>query len=288
MTNNKNMSSKILSAAVVGLDAELIEVEADTSSGPLGAFSIVGLPDIAVSESRERVRIAIKNSGLNFPRVKVTVNLAPADLKKQGPSYDLPIAISILKATNKIFVRQPLDSCLFVGELALDGQLRPINGILSIALMARKRKIKTIFAPIANAGEAKLVKDLNVIAINNLAELIEHLEGKKILEPAVPSEFNFSNIKILFDMAHIKGQEHVKRAMEISAAGAHNMLMSGPPGSGKTLIARTMPSILPDLTIEEALELTKIYSVAGELPANTALITSVLSALLITLLQALP
>ncbi|MEK7202992.1 MAG: magnesium chelatase domain-containing protein, partial [Patescibacteria group bacterium] len=136
------MSSKILSAAVVGLDAELVEVEADTSSGPLGAFSIVGLPDIAVSESRERVRIAIKNSGFRFPRVKVTVNLAPADLKKQGPSYDLPIAISILKATNRIFVSQSLDNCLFVGELALDGQLRPINGVLSIALMARKQKIE--------------------------------------------------------------------------------------------------------------------------------------------------
>ncbi len=268
------MSSKILSAAVVGLDAELVEVEADTSSGPLGAFSIVGLPDIAVSESRERVRIAIKNSGFRFPRVKVTVNLAPADLKKQGPSYDLPIAISILKATNRIFVSQSLDNCLFVGELALDGQLRPINGVLSIALMARKQKIETIFTPVANVGEASLVKNLNVIAINNLAELVGHLEGKKILKPTVPSEFNFSNAEILFDMTHIKGQEHVKRAMEIAAAGAHNMLMSGPPGSGKTLIARTMPSILPELTLEEALELTKIYSVAGELPANTSLITS--------------
>ncbi|MFH1233118.1 MAG: YifB family Mg chelatase-like AAA ATPase [Patescibacteria group bacterium] len=268
------MSSKILSSAVVGLDAELVEVEADTSSGPLGSFSIVGLPDTAVSESRERVRIAIKNSGFKFPRVKVTVNLAPADLKKQGPSYDLPIAVSILKATHGIFATQPLTDCLFVGELALDGQLRPINGILSIALMAQKQKIKTLFVPIANAGEATLVKDLNVIAINNLAELINHLEGKKILKPATPSEFNFSNTKIFFDMTHIKGQEHVKRAMEIAAAGAHNMLMSGPPGSGKTLIARTMPSILPDLTLEEALELTKIYSVAGELPADTALVTS--------------
>lgn len=268
------MSSKILSAAVVGLDAELVEVEADTSSGPLGVFSIVGLPDMAVSESKERVRSAIKNSGFKFPKRKVTINLAPADLRKQGPSYDLPIAISILKTTNKIATTQLFDDCLFVGELALDGQLRPINGILSIALMAQKKKIKTIFVPIVNAGEANLVKGLNVIAIKNLAELVEHIEGKKILEPVILNEFNFTNTEILFDMAHIKGQEHVKRAMEIAAAGAHNMLMSGPPGSGKTLIARTLPSILPDLILEEALELTKIYSVAGELPSDTSLITS--------------
>ncbi|MEK7558114.1 MAG: YifB family Mg chelatase-like AAA ATPase [Patescibacteria group bacterium] len=268
------MSSKILSAAVIGLEAELIEVEADTSSGPLGFFSIVGLPDTAVSESRERVRSAIKNSGLKFPKVKVTVNLAPADLRKQGPSYDLPIAISILKATNRIVVKQELSECLFVGELALDGQLRPVNGILSIALMAQKKKIKTLFVPVKNAGEANLVKGLDVFAINNLTELVEHLEGKKILKTAAPCEFDFSNVEILFDMAHIKGQEHVKRAMEIAAAGAHNMLMSGPPGSGKTLIARTMPSILPDLTLEEALELTKIYSIAGQLPVDIALVTS--------------
>ena len=268
------MSSKILSAAVVGLDAELIEVEADTSSGPLGAFSIVGLPDMAVSESRERVRSAIKNSGLKFPKVKVTVNLAPADLRKQGPSYDLPIAVSILKATKRISPIGSLSDYLFIGELALDGQLRPVNGVLSISLMAQAKGIKTIFVPTANAQEAKLVNSLEVIAVNNLTDLVNHLEGNKILTAVPASEFNFANVKILFDMAHIKGQEHVKRAMEITAAGAHNMLMSGPPGSGKTLIARTLPSILPNLTLEEAIELTKIYSVAGELPPNTALMTS--------------
>ena len=268
------MSSKILSAAVVGLDAELIEVEADTSSGPLGAFSIVGLPDMAVSESRERVRSAIKNSGLKFPKVKVTVNLAPADLRKQGPSYDLPIAVSILKATKRISPIGSLSDYLFIGELALDGQLRPVNGVLSISLMAQAKGIKTIFVPTANAQEAKLVNSLEVIAVNNLTDLVNHLEGNKRLTAVPASEFNFANVKILFDMAHIKGQEHVKRAMEITAAGAHNMLMSGPPGSGKTLIARTLPSILPNLTLEEAIELTKIYSVAGELPPNTALMTS--------------
>lgn len=271
--NTINMSSKILSAAVVGLDAELVEVEADIMNFPLGAFIIVGLPDAAVSESRERVRSAIKNSGFDFPKRKVTVNLAPADLKKQGPSYDLPIAISILAATKKIN-RLDFNNLLFVGELALNGELRPVNGLLPIAIKAKQIGIAAMFVPSANAAEAKLVKDIEVIPVNSLPELVEHLEGAKIISGAPYNEFNFSNAKIDFDMAHIKGQEHVKRAMEIAAAGAHNMLMSGPPGSGKTLIARTMPSILPNLSLKEALEITKIYSVAGELPPDTPLMTS--------------
>jgi len=267
------MSSKILSAAVVGLDAELVEVEADILNNPLGAFSIVGLPDTAISESRERVRSAIKNSGLYFPKRKVTVNLAPADLRKQGPSYDLPIAISILAATKKINC-EDFSNFLFVGELALNGELRPVNGILPIAIKAKNKGLTAMFVPAANAAEAKLVKDLEVIPINNLVELIAHLEGRKPIPGAPYTEFNFTNAVIEFDMAYIKGQEHVKRAMEIAAAGAHNVLMSGPPGSGKTLIARTMPSILPNLSLKEAIEITKIYSVAGELPAETALMTS--------------
>lgn len=267
------MSSKILSAAVVGLDAELVEVEADILNNPLGAFSIVGLPDAAVSESRERVRSAIKNSGLYFPKRKVTVNLAPADLRKQGPSYDLPIAISILATTQKINC-QDFSNFLFVGELALNGELRAINGILPIAIKAKNKGLKTIFVPAANASEAKLVKDLEVIPVKNLIELVAHLEGESLIFPAPYEEFNFTNKTIDFDMAYIKGQEHVKRALEIAAAGSHNVLMSGPPGSGKTLLARTMPSILPDLSLKEALEITKIYSVAGELPSNTALLTS--------------
>jgi len=268
------MSSKILSAAVVGLDAHLVEVEADTTSGPLGAFAVVGLPDAAVSESRERVRGAIKNSGFSFPKRKVIVNLAPADLKKYGPSYDLPIAVSILAMTERIIIQDEIEKMLFVGELALNGNLRPINGVLPIALEAKNKKIKTLFVPKENAFEAKLVENLEVIGIKNLSELAQHLEKRGLIEPAPESKFDFSNEKILFDMKHIKGQEHVKRAMEIAAAGAHNILMSGPPGSGKTLIARTLPSILPDLTLEEALEITKIYSVAGHLSQETALITS--------------
>ncbi len=269
------MSSKILSAAVIGLDAEIIEVEADTGGGDLGLIAIVGLPDAAVSESRERVRSAIRNSRFFLPKVKVTINLAPADLKKYGPSYDLPIAVSLMLAAKSFYLMDnDPEEMLFAGELALSGHVRPINGILPITIKAGQEGIKTIYVPEENATEAKLVEDIEVVPINNLKQLVRHLNRRELIEPTPYKKFDFSNIKILSDMAHIKGQEHVKRAMEIAAAGAHNMLMTGPPGSGKTLIARTMPSILPDLTLEEALELTKIYSVAGELTAGTSLLTS--------------
>lgn len=268
------MSSKILSAAVIGLDAEIVEVEADTGPGQLGTFAIVGLPDMAVSESRERVRLAIINSGFKFPQRRVTVNLAPADLKKQGPSYDLPIAISIMVATKRVFITDDLEKIMFVGELALNGSLRPINGILSIAIAARDKGMKSLFVPTENAQEAKLAKKIEIIPINNLVELVEHLQGTRKIESTKEKDMDFSNAEVLSDMSHIRGQEHVKRAMEIAAAGAHNMLMNGPPGSGKTLIARSFASILPNLTLEEALELTKIYSVAGELQRGSSLITS--------------
>lgn len=268
------MSSKVLSAAVVGLEAEIVEVEADTGGGDFGAFTIVGLPDAAVSESRERVRSAIKNSGFDFPKVKVTVNLAPADLKKHGPSYDLPVAISILTVMSRVKMQFPLETVMFAGELALNGELRPLNGVLPIAIKAKEVGVKTIFVPEKNASEAKLVDGLSVIPVKNLRELIIHLSGKGVIPEAPKSEFSFKNKEIMFDMQHIRGQEHVKRAMEISAAGAHNMNMIGPPGSGKTLIARTMPSILPDLSFEESLEITKIYSVSGLLRNNESLVTS--------------
>ncbi len=268
------MSSKILSAAVVGLNAELVEVEADTGPGQLGSFAIVGLPDMAVSESKERVRLAVINSGFKFPQRKVTVNLAPADLKKQGPSYDLPIAISIMAATNRIHPLIDLEKIMFVGELALNGSLRPITGILPIAIAARDKGIKTLFVPTENAQEAKLAKNIEIIPVNNLIELVDHLHESEKIKPVEEKEMDFSNASVLSDMSHIRGQEHVKRAMEIAAAGAHNMLMNGPPGSGKTLIARTFAGILPNLTLEEALELTKIYSVAGQLEGGASLITS--------------
>ncbi|MEI8360580.1 MAG: YifB family Mg chelatase-like AAA ATPase [bacterium] len=268
------MASKIYSAAHVGLDAFLVEVEAETGGGELGSFTIVGLPDLAVQESKERVRSAIKNTGRDFPKVKVTVNLAPADIRKQGPSYDLPIAISILQVTGYLPQIINLSDYLFLGELALSGQVRPINGVLPVALASRGWGIKSIFVPRENAREAKLAKDLEVLPVDNLQDVLAHILNLKKIKPQDAVHFEFNNIEVQSDMAYIRGQEHVKRAMEIAAAGGHNMLMSGPPGSGKTLVAKTMPSILPDLLLEEALELTKIYSVAGKLKSGDSLVMS--------------
>ncbi len=266
------MSSKIFSAAVVGLDAEIVEVEAETGGGELGSFAIVGLPDIAVSESRERVRSAIRNSGLEFPKLKVTVNLAPADLRKQGPSYDLPIAVSVLLASNKLSPKIALNQSLFIGELALSGVVRPVSGVLSIALRAEQAGFKTLFVPAANAAEAKLVQHIDVRPVAHLSELIKHLLHEEEIPSYPAKELAFEDIESTFDFMHIRGQEYAKRAFEIAAAGAHNLLMSGPPGSGKTLLARSMPSILPKLTINEALEITKIYSVSGRLQPGMGLI----------------
>jgi len=265
------MAAKILSAAVVGLDGALVEVEAEIVPGSIGTFVIVGLPDAAVQESRERVRSAVINSGRDFPHKKIAVNLAPADLRKSGPSYDLPIAISILLATGHInFI--PAGAEAFIGELALDGQVRPVSGVLPIAIAGKKLGLKTLYVPQANANEAALVRDLEIMPVQSLRQLIRHLEGREKIIPSPPSEIIFGDYEAFSDMAHVRGQEQAKRALEIAAAGAHNILMSGPPGSGKTLLARTMPSILPKLTLEEALEITKIYSVAGLLGEGAALV----------------
>jgi len=266
------MSSKIFSAAIVGLGAEIIEVEAEIGGGELGSFAIVGLPDMAVSESRERVRSAVRNSQVEFPRIKVTVNLAPANLKKQGPNYDLPIAVSILLVSKKIPQSKILSSSLFIGKLALSGQVRPVQGILPITLAARRQGFKTIFVPLANAPEAKLVRGIDVRPVRNLTELIDHLRNTKIIPEYINCQQHEVTKPTQWNMSEIFGQEQVKRALEIAAAGGHNILMSGVPGSGKTLLAQTMSSILPSLQFEEAIEITKIYSVAGRLTSHHSLI----------------
>ncbi|NMC51858.1 YifB family Mg chelatase-like AAA ATPase [Candidatus Kuenenbacteria bacterium] len=269
------MSTKILSAAVIGLDCELVEVEAD-SINALPKFIVVGLPDAAVQESRQRVRSAVKNSGFPWPRGQVTVNLAPADLKKAGPAYDLPIALAILVAGKFLHLPADYSDALFVGELALDGHLRPVSGVLPLAIMARDQEIKKIFVPRENAAEAALIKDIEVYPIDSLAEVVLHLTGEFPIAPFELAESSATqeivDIHSKFDMAYVQGQEHVKRALEIAAAGQHNILMSGPPGSGKTLLARSMPTILPEMTLEESLEVTKIYSVAGLLPPAEPLV----------------